>query len=153
MDALRNLANRAKRLDSNVILATIYKESEVEGFIVSLNTEGQPTSQLYEFGIDSKGNLLEPPYSFTTIQLKLDGFGDKRIDHVTLKDTGEFYESFQIEILKDGFEIVANPLKENTDLTEKYGQDIIGLTDENKAILSEYLQPFIFAELRKNLLE
>ncbi len=140
-------------MDEDVLLKRIYSKSTVEQFIVSLNTEGQPTSQLYALGVDANGNQLEPPYTVNTIQFKLNGFGDSRIDHVTLKDTGDFYESFIVKALKDGFEITANPIKGGNDLTEKYGEDIIGISEQNKEILSQFLQPFLEEEIRNAILQ
>lgn len=150
-ELIKYLNDVVKQLDEGKILKNIYAEPKVEQFIVSLNTEGQKTSQLYELGQDADGQSLGN-YSPFTIQMKLNGFGDRRIDHITLKDTGEFYETFEVIPKKDGFVIKANPLKDGDDLTEQFGEDIIGLNDNNKEILSEFLAPFLQEKIRSILL-
>ena len=64
--------------------------------------------------------------------------------HYTLFDTGEFYESFELIVGKDYFEIDADPLKTNedgetTNLFYKYSTAILGLTDESKDKLAQEL--------------
>lgn len=152
VEALKNVINNFVSLREEVIISNVYKLNEVKDYIVELNTEGQPTSQLYEQGVNSDGQQLGN-YTSRSIFLKLTGTGDKKIDHITLKDTGEFYRSFKVEVMKNGFEIIANPLKPDNDLTDRFGKEIIGLSEQNKEILSNYLQPFILSELRKKLLD
>jgi hypothetical protein len=76
--------------------------------------------------------------------------GEKRkkgqpTDRVTLKDTGDFYSSFQVLPFKGGFIIDADPIKEDTNLFDRYGEDILGLNDENlQLIIKFYLDAFQF---------
>ena len=152
MDELEKLLKKIVSLNQDVLLKRIYSDSKVEQFIVSLNTEGVKTSQLYELGEDSKGQSLGN-YTDYSIQLKLDGFGDSRIDHITLKDTGDFYESFEVQPLKAGFRIKANPLKDGDDLTEHFGEDIIGLNENNKKILARFILPYLQEEIKRAIME
>jgi hypothetical protein len=76
---------------------------------------------------------------------------DGRTDHITLKDTGEFYKSFRIKVENDGFKITADTIKENTDLAQIY-PDVIGLTKESKQMVSELITPYFIESIRKELL-
>jgi hypothetical protein len=64
----------------------------------------------------------------------------------TLYDTGEFYKSLFIDVLKEYFEIDGQGLKVDTesgittDLFKWLGDGIVGLTDENKDKLTEELK-------------
>ena len=125
---------KAFTFDLDRVLFNVWSNPRVQNFIIELNTEGQPTSQLFEKGEDSLGVSLGE-YSPFTVQLKVNK--GQRIDHITLKDTGEFYESFDITPFRNGFLITANPIKDQDNLFVEYGEDIVGLSDQNKIILCE----------------
>lgn len=116
-------------------------DREVQFEIIRLNTE----DQLFKDGIDSLGADL-PDYSDASVNV----YG-KRPGHMTLKDTGEFYQSFVVRVDRTGINIIADTQKEDKDLLE-YGE-IIGLTDENIELLRdmliinyrEYLRDKLFA--------
>jgi hypothetical protein len=55
-------------------------------------------------------------------------------DRVTLRDTGDFHKSIKVDADRTYFEIYATDWKTD-DLKEKYGDEILGLTPENKAEL------------------
>lgn len=150
MKDLERLLKNLNKLDINDIFFTLWKDNRVQNFIVDLNTEGKPTSQLYELGIDSQGNTLGE-YSPYTIQFKIDK--GQRFDHVTLKDTGDFYETFKVKPTKKGFEIIANPNKDDDNLFEIYGKEIVGLTEENKTILLAFVKEDFERELEKRMLQ
>ena len=137
MEKLEEYLKKIVSLKQDVLLKGVYSKPKVEQFIVSLNTEGQ----LYELGEDSEGQSLGD-YTDYSVLLKLSGTGDSRIDHITLKDTGDFYKSFEIKVLKDGFRIVANPIKDGDNLEDRFGKDIVGLNENNKKILAKFILPF-----------
>jgi hypothetical protein len=111
--------------------------SEISNKIIELNTIGQ----LYEQGVDSKDNSLGL-YSDFTIETKI--FKNERFDHVTLKDTGSFYNSFKVTSDRGEITITANDVADyDIPLTAKYGKDIIGLTDESLQIIIEMIRPRI----------
>lgn len=127
-----NVIEKSKTLSLEEAWLFVINE-EVKREIIRLNTE----DQLEEFGIDSKGNSLGE-YSPFTIRLKIQK--GQRHDHVTLLDEGDFYESFKVNVDSNGFTIEADDFsKYDRPLTEIYGVEIIGLTDENKASLNEYI--------------
>jgi hypothetical protein len=89
--------------------------------------------QLFKEGQDGDGNILGY-YSAFTEQLNPE---KKEGSHYTLNDTGKFYESMIFNIFVDYLEIDADPIKtdkdtgEETNLFQKYGEDIIKLNEEN----------------------
>ncbi len=89
--------------------------------------------QLFKEGQDGDGNILGY-YSAFTEQLNPE---KKAGSHYTLHDTGAFYESMIFNIFVDYLEIDADPIKtdkitgEETNLFQKYGEDILKLNEEN----------------------
>lgn len=113
--------------------------------ILDLNRD----AQLYEKGITSEGNLLFPPYANITRQIKANKL--QPINRVTLFDTGDFYRGFDIRINYPIFSIYSTDQK-SSDLMDKYGSDIFGLTVENQRKVNyEILKPEIDAFIKKNL--
>ena len=147
MDDLTRYANKLAAFDLHLLLRKVWERREVQDYITKLNTEGLPTSQLYEQGVTAGGQDLGD-YTEFSIFLKETGTGDKRIDHITLKDTGDFYRSFIVSAFNAGFRIDANPIKEDTDLTLRFGRDIIGLSESNIILLIEFIRPFFIAEAK-----
>ena len=89
--------------------------------------------QLFDQGIDEDGDVIGY-YSEWTEMMNPEKVAGT---HYTLKDTGEFFESFYLTIYPDYFEINANPIKVNEDgetenLFYKYTEAIMGLTSESK---------------------
>jgi len=151
MEDLEIFLKNIVSLNQDVLLKQIYSKGNVQQFIISLNTEGQSTSQLYELGEDSKGQSLGD-YTDFSVLLKLSGTGDKRTDHITLKDTGDLYESVRITPLKDGFDMTANTFKDGDNLEDRFGADIIGLNEKNKEILANFILPFLQEEIKSRIL-
>jgi hypothetical protein len=130
MEALINALNNLKKIDLNDVMAIVYEEADFQKLIGYLNTE----QQLY-LGIDSLGNSLGE-YAPSTIAIK------KRkgqpTDRVTLKDTGDFYKDFDIIVDEEGF-IITNVNEKTLSLTDRYGNDIFGITDENFEAVIKYV--------------
>lgn len=92
--------------------------------------------QQHDQGIDGNNKKLKSVnarfnnvYSFATIILKEQK--GQPVDRVTLRDSGDFYASHNVVLINDGFEITADTLKEDNDLLEVWGEDILKLTPEN----------------------
>ena len=90
-------------------------------------------TQLYAKGKTSKGKDLGKYSPYTEEVKKSKG---QRLDHITLSDTGAFYESFKLIIGKNSFEITADGIKVDdygniTDLLYEYGEDVLGLDQEH----------------------
>jgi hypothetical protein len=126
---LDNIFENAKTLAERFELRFVIDE-QVKQEIIRLNTE----DQLRDKGIDSLNKTLGN-YSRTSVNK----FG-KRPGHIQLLDTGEFYASFTIAVTNDQIIIVADTIKEETDLSARYGIDILGLTEDNiDRIIREYI--------------
>lgn len=124
------LAQRVSTMDEGLIFEIVFNDERIKNEIIRLNTE----EQLFERGIDSRGISLGE-YSPTTIELKKKK--GQRYDHITLKDTEDFYKSFRVSVNRVVIEIIADPFKDDTNLFDDFGEDIVGLTDESKEKLKE----------------
>lgn len=134
--ALEGLVRRLDRvinLDIDAVISNILKDAEFQRFIIDLNTEGQ----LFEKGIDSLGASLGEYTDFTKAVKNIKG---QRTDHITLLDTETFYKSFAVKVQNGGFLIIADGQKEDTNLLEEYGKEILGLTDENLQIVIDAIR-------------
>lgn len=142
MGSLIELYTSFKRIDFKKLLDECIEEKQ--GLIIGLNTR----KQLYEKGIDSMGQPLEPPYTGFTKSIKRRK--GQPVNRVTLKDTGAFYEGFEIGIEPNFIDIFSTDNKSKK-LTDKYGDDIYGLTDENTAILAEQIKPVLLNKTRQQI--
>lgn len=144
----------------NVIEDTIYKLRQFEQtidesiretvqkydyIVIDMNVQ----DQLYERGIDRNGvELLE--YAQATIEFKQ--LNNQPYDRTTLRDTGDFHRSWTIKFGFDSFELVPEDIKTEA-LIAKYGEEVIGLTDENfNEFCWEYIYPALLKKLRGNTL-
>ena len=97
--------------------------------ILDLNRE----QQLYNKGIDSDGDKLEPYASFT-IQIKQ--LLKQPYDRTTLKSSGAFHKGFSYHFDKNTYTLtIFSTDKKTTLLTQKYTPKIFGLTEDNKQYL------------------
>lgn len=141
MEALIRMINNVKRIDVGALVNDVIREDALlQAQIIDWNIE-----QLYEKGQDSKGDPLGQYAAFTIMYKKnvAPSLGnDSRTDHITLKDTGEFYSSFRIVVPNnaDYFEIRANTQKDDKDLAREFGIDILGLDDENMSELANEIK-------------
>lgn len=112
--------------------------------IIELNTD----NQLYDEGINSDGGLLRP-YSPTTILFKRQQ--GRPYNRTTLFDTGDFYRGFKIKYNYPILSIYSTDNK-SSDLMDKYGNNIFGLTTENSKVLNyEIIQPELHEFIKKHL--
>lgn len=103
--------------------------------------------QLYEQGINSEGDKIADyaPYRPVTVQIKL--MKGQPTNRVTLYDEGDFHASFRVIASDISFLIDATDYKTEK-LLDKYGEQILGLTDDN---LNELVWEYIYPELMNNL--
>jgi len=106
--------------------------------MIELNTD----LQLYEFGIDSNGDPITSDlsgnsfYSDFTVQIKKTK--NQRFDHITLKDTGRFYDSFTVDVTVNDIIFDAEDSQfYDVPLFEVYGIDVLGLTPENMVYIKD----------------
>lgn len=149
MKVITNLRKRVadfnEALTSGRLIQNIIWENEA--YIVDLNAE----EQLFEQGINRLGVEISDyaPYSPVTIEIK-EAKGQPT-NRVTLRDEGDFESSFFLEVGTKQFEIKASDWK-TEELIKKYGRRILGLTDENIAILIwQYIYPDLMNEAKKQI--
>ena len=148
LTAIDNLLKAFGKLDKDSLLQKVFKDStSLQQDIIALNTE----DQLYEKGITSDGVSLGT-YSESTINGTKGWEGKKQknqpYDHVTLKDTGEFYSTFKFKTESGDFIISADTVKPSQDLAETYG-NIIGLTQQNKMVVAGWVKAPFVDQMRK----
>lgn len=142
---LKNIA----ALDQSKILVRIWRGKEVQTFIVDLNR----VDQLLKKGVDSLGDVFGLYASDQgTVSFKGTTKNKKRNTNISLLDTGEFYRSFDVKLLSSGFKITANDKKDDDSLTDIYGKEILGLTNESIDELAKKVLPIFIAATRKLLL-
>ena len=127
------------------MLQALFSDPGIAGLILDLNTEGQLFA-----GIDAKNKELSSTggaYAAYTVRLKR--AKGQVADRVTLKDTGDFYSSFDLIVGRDSITITADSEKGGVDLQLRWGSELLGLTDASKLELFESLIP----ELKKMLLQ
>ncbi len=128
-EKLKMIADGRRKWNQRFVWKEIFKDKTLHTFILDLITE----DQLFKKGVDEDGNVIGE-YSIRTQEIS---GGEKMAGtHYTLKDTGAFFDSFTLDVYPDYFEINANPIKindegEKTNLFFKYGEGIIGLTQES----------------------
>lgn len=144
-DLRKRVADFNEALTSGRIIQNIIWDNEA--YIVDLNAE----EQLFEQGINRLGVEISDyaPYSPVTIAIK-EAKGQPT-NRVTLRDEGDFESSLFLEVGDKQFKIKAADFK-TEDLIKKYGRQILGLTDENIAILIwQYIYPDLMNEAKKQI--
>lgn len=121
---IQELAKRLQKFDLEKELANLVRRTDNE--IIDLNTD----AQLFDKGIDSTGQSLPGTYAPFTIEIK-SALGQPT-DRITLKDTGDFHDSFFLKGSGFPFEVDASDSKRN-ELVSEWGEDIFGLTEENQS--------------------
>lgn len=168
LDALTNLFKTAGKLSQDKMVKKSLSDKALQEEIIRMNT----MDQLYELGIDSQGKALGS-YSPATIEGTKNFLGKKqkgqRYDHITLNDSGKFYDSFKFKnedmdfiITADtgkgsssmvrGFDANSQSVKtkkvHETDLVKEFGQDILGLTHENIGYVIPEVKNDLLSQLR-----
>lgn len=155
-EPLKKLCINVKNLKSEKLLIGIIADKQIQHYILDLNR----FDQLFKGGIDANGDSLGN-YSYFTDSVRrgesfsYGGLSSKKTinDHITLYDTGKFYKSMFVRLYKDGFTIVANSITDDgTDLTERFGDDIIGLSNESIEKLFEKIIPLLVKTIRETIL-
>jgi len=145
-----------KAADIDTIFTEIVSSKEFQQLAIELITKGQPTSQLFELGVDSLGRDLGD-YAPTTIEGTSSFEGKKqkgqRFDHITLNDEGVYYSTHKIELGGNTFlfKITVNPLRGDTNLFDDFGKEIAGWTEQNLQILIDFIRERIVPLIKKRM--
>lgn len=134
---ISGLIDKFKKVGEELDTGEIAKKIVRDNYNILIDMNAQ--DQLYAKGVNRLGVRIDEyqPYRPLTIQVKI----EKRqpYDRVTLKDTGEFYDSFYVETAEDRFYIKASDEKTNW-LIKKYGAEIFGLTNDS---LAEFINDYV----------
>jgi len=135
------------RINAHAVIQEIFQDKTIQDEIVRLNT----IDQLFEKGENSLGVRLENiggEYSYVTI-LRKNQLGQP-FDHITLKDNGDFYKSFEV-IANTGdtyVTIKTNPFKEGKNILDRWGADVVGLNTENTQWLRNEIRTQIISKVK-----
>lgn len=150
--AINLLDNIASFLRPDEVWKRVFLDKTLQNTII---VEYIQQDQLLNDHVDEKGQPLRnrdngrTTYSAATEMLSN---GRKREgDPYNLFDSGEFYKSMVFLLGKDFFEIDADPIKGNDNLFTKFGEGIIGLTEESKEKLRVELLERYDKEVRRIL--
>lgn len=140
---LRKRLEKFKQLNVDNLAYKLANTSKFQNLVVELNTQ----EQLFNKGEDSTGRKLSDiggDYSPVTMEMAKEvGRPKKSESDINLHDTGEFYKSFSVTPFVGGFEIDADPIKDDTNLFTEWGENIVGLNEENlQLITDEYIDYF-----------
>lgn len=144
MDKITDLISKLEDYRDNI---NSYLESatiEAEDTIIEMNI-----GQLYDSGENRDGRRITPEYAPETVKIKKQK--GQPTNRVTLRDTFDWQSSFFVQYYPDGFEIKASDWKTER-LTQKYGDEILGLQDEMvKYLCANFYLPRLIEELKKTI--
>jgi hypothetical protein len=141
------MLRKAISLDEGQLFLSVMSGKVVQKFAVDLNT-----NQMKDEFMNSEGILLSEiggEYSPSTVKV-----GRKHsATSVDLYDTGGFHESFKIiNVTTKSFEIESNPITDDgTNLFDRWGEEIEGLTFESLDKLAIFLIPLYQKYVREQL--
>ena len=123
---------------------TIEQAKSYEAEIIDLNTE-----QLFT-GLDANKQAITPSYRPLTITIKRQK--GQPTNRVTLKDTGDIYDGFEVRFDKEYFAIFSNDDKAEK-IERKYGKDIFGLDQDAMFEIAQNIKPDLQKAFRKQIFE
>lgn len=146
---LRSRLKKFKELDVDKMAFLLARTGNFQDLVVKLNTE----DQLFKKNEDSTGTKLSEiggDYSPVTLEIaRKKGRPKKSESDINLRDTGDFYNSFFVRVFRGGFEINANTIKDDDNLIERWGKDIIGLNEENLEKIKNEYKKFFQEEIKR----
>jgi len=148
MDVLE-AATRLSKVNVTSVLVKILKQAKTKKYITDLNTK----VQLFDYGEDARGVQLAAVgggYAPSTIRIK--ARKGQPTSRVTLKDTGDFYKSFDVQIKPNAdFSITSDSIKNGVDLHKRWGENIEGLQPENIVLVMDYLEKEFYKNVFRGL--
>lgn len=151
---LKRLFENVKNLDSLEICVSVFGNKDIQSVILSKNRLDQLSQ-----GLNADNEIIGVYSKYTDIMSEgstfvFEGQSFEKIagQPYNFIDSGEFFNSFRVLVYDDGFTIYANDSKEDGNLTDKFGKNILGLTDESKNELVNAMLPVFIEALRKEML-
>lgn len=156
MNTLESLHKAVSTFDVKAIINEVLKLNDIQSELIRIIQ-----TRLYEKGTTAEGEKLRTDFAKSSNKrLKGEkGFYSKNterikkgkgqtIDRVTLKDTGEFYESFKttfktdLDVSADFRDIYLN-FQDSFNSENEFEQAILDISDEEKEILFDKMWPII----------
>jgi len=149
MADILQVATKLARTNVTKTLVKILNKKSVQKFITDLNTK----VQLVDYGEDSRGVQLSAIGGiYATSTIRLSKTKKKNRSHINLKDTGAFHKSFDVQVKSNAnFSITANTVKNGVDLEDRWGEDIVGLQDENVELVIDRLRDEFYKAVFRGL--
>ncbi len=138
----------------NSIIAGLLRTTEYEEYITGLNKLRLAKKGEYVDGKKIKTFFANTPnvYAARTINIKQEKSGTRGItDHVTLFDSGFFYGSFALKVKNTFFSIIADNKRLNQLENNIVIEGVLGLTKQDKVLVSQKLVPDVIKQLRKKI--
>ena len=117
---MQELYRKVSAIDLETLKREAVNENREE--LVDINSE----KQMYQTGVDSRGNPIRPEYHPITVRIKK--AKGQPYNRVTLRDTEDFHKSMLLKVKGDEYQIDATDHK-TRDLVSKYG-DIFGIAPQ-----------------------
>ena len=131
-EAVRKVTGNMQKITAAKVLTILIERPELNGLVISLNHD-----QLFRKGVDSKGVTLGVYAPFTIERKVKDGLPS---GHVTLFQRGRFYKTWTVKVVNGDIIVEADGDKDDKNLMDIYGEDIVGLLDENLQILIDEIK-------------
>lgn len=146
---LKESLNKWLKIDPISIIRQILSDRAIINWIEEANRKQLLTGKN---SFDVKLSDIGGGYSNLTLQLN----PNKQRDVVNLLDTSEFYASITATVDTSLLQIDADPIKtddngKDTNLYDRWGEDIIGLNEENLQELIETLKDKLIIEILKKV--
>jgi hypothetical protein len=150
---LRNVAKVFINLNANnIVFEVIGSSKEIQEEILDLNR----INQLFKKGIDSNegdlNKMTQSGFGYSQFTIEKKRKKGQPTDRVTLFDTGEFYKSFRLTVHSTYMQISADGQKDESNLFDDFGNDIVGLTEESISLIKSKILPDVQKYINRRLL-
>ena len=147
---LEEFSKKVAEVNETTFWLNAANTEQVKRLIIKLNTE----IQLGRQNLDSKGIRLSEiggGYSPVTLMIsEEDGRPKLGPDRIDLHNTGRFWRSWRVRITAKSIKIEADPITtDGTNLKDRWGPNIIGLTNENQNVVTKQIKENYFKEVRR----
>ena len=139
IDKLKNILTKLRSFNPDDIIIDEVRNNE------DIITEYVSEDQLREKGINGQNVSIASydPYSRITIEIKQEK--GQPTDKVTLRDEGDFHDSFFVKVDGYSFSVSASDWKTG-DLLDRYGDEILWISDEN---VKDFTDNYVKERLQK----
>jgi len=159
MATFGQIASKTRALNINSILTDIFKTSNLQKWMIETIQ-----NRLYSKGETGEGIILKTDKSindsYSPVTMDIKSYLGQRTENVTLKDTGDFYESFKVVLLLDGFEITGDFVKGSEHIEDNFNNlfpskrafesSVMSLTDkEINYIVEKKVIPLLLKEIHE----